>query len=239
MPIYTLESSQSTQSVLKSRLNLFAAYVSVLRPPPLGQLRPLADSGDLSPQEVLQVLLRIANAPSDIVSHEDDFVERCLLHDRKHLIFAENAGRNASTTETLPRSRTMLKVLLSLTGETDVGGLLSSEVHPVEFRVAASVLSRADDGEEASSALEFLLWGPGLEEEDEASERDHLERWLHLERAAALNELLSRPGDGVLAGQARLGADDTARMAFLVDADGTSLKRRLDALCSEARALLS
>jgi hypothetical protein len=89
---------------------------------------------------------------------------------------------------------------------------------------------QTDDRHRAVSALNFLAWGPGLDD-DEFEQPEHLERWLHLERAAALNSLLaSCGGGGLLMGEAKIGEAERQRMEFLVGADAVSLREAMDAV---------
>lgn len=93
---------------------------------------------------------------------------------------------------------------------------------PEEFSALFGLLQKPDANlDEARDILEFMLWGPS---QDSLFLSENLEqvfaRWLHLERAAMLNDIVS--GEGGLR-EVSLSAWKEAQLRFLVQTDAEKM----------------
>ncbi len=132
--------------------------------------------------------------------------------------------------EELAVSRFVLLALARLLGFRSEEGVASRA--PKQAAAVARLLEKEEGEEEAAlvEALEVLLWGPAPS--PSSSTEQQLQRWLDVERAATLNDILRKKG-GLR--EVRLTLGEAARIAFLVKTSAGRIREMLQRLEAAGR----
>ncbi len=197
------------------------------------------EDSKLSDKDIYSILLNLISESADEETQLTDIKEFILFTNSGQLRTAA-IGNCKSKAEKLTRTQLVHIALYALLkmDQPDQKVINKSVLLPIENKnysgveliemsVIAKLLSENQDLILISNMLKYLLWGPKGDHEDDP------QKWLHLERASALNDIVSQKG----LKEAHLSEEEQMRINYLLEVDPQQVQRMGQRLEDESKEI--